>query len=48
MKDALKKEGVKIHLMVQPVGYWTPDANALGYTGLTEFPFGKSHNDVYE
>jgi hypothetical protein len=40
MKDALNKEGVKIHLMVQPVGYWTPDADAQGFTGLPECPFG--------
>ncbi|XP_031559764.1 betaine--homocysteine S-methyltransferase 1-like [Actinia tenebrosa] len=39
MQHALKKEGIKMHYMVQPLGFWTPDANALGFIGLAEFPF---------
>jgi len=38
MKDALDKEGLKPHLMVQPVGYHTPDAGPLGTAGLPESP----------
>lgn len=42
MQDALKKEGIKMHYMVQPVGSWTPDADSLGLFGLPECPFGKN------
>ena len=42
MKDALDKEGLKPHLMVQPVGYHTPDAGPLGTAGLPESPTGES------
>ncbi|XP_031566006.1 betaine--homocysteine S-methyltransferase 1-like [Actinia tenebrosa] len=38
MQDALKKEGIRMHFMVQPVGYWTPDADAQGFCGLPECP----------
>ncbi|KAK3732827.1 hypothetical protein QZH41_017728, partial [Actinostola sp. cb2023] len=38
MQDAIKKEGVKVHIMVQPVGYWTTDAGALGFIDLDECP----------
>jgi len=41
MQDAIKKEGIKVHFMVQPVGYWTPDAGPLGFTSLAESPLGK-------
>ena len=40
MKEALEKAGVKRPLMVQPVGYHTPDADHLGCGGLRECPFG--------
>ena len=40
MKEALDKEGLKPHLMIQPVGYHTPDAGRLGAAGLPEAPFG--------
>ncbi|XP_078381092.1 S-methylmethionine--homocysteine S-methyltransferase BHMT2-like [Oculina patagonica] len=38
MKEALDKEGLKAHLMTQPVGYLTPDAGRLGAPGLPESP----------
>lgn len=38
MKEALDKEGLKRHLMMQPVGYHTPDAGKLGTGGLPEAP----------
>ena len=41
MKDALVKDGLKVHLMVQPLGYVTPDATKQGFIDLPEFPFGK-------
>lgn len=41
MKEALDKEGLKVHLMIQPVGYHTPDINVLGFQGLQETPFGE-------
>ena len=47
MKEALEKAGLKRHLIVQPVGYRTPEcldhtnpASKIGMTGLEEFPFG--------
>ncbi|XP_078345626.1 betaine--homocysteine S-methyltransferase 1-like isoform X2 [Oculina patagonica] len=39
MKEALDKEGLKPHLMVQPVGYHTPDVGRRGHISLPEFPF---------
>ena len=41
MKDALEKAGLKSHLMVQPVGYLTPDAGHTGFYSLPELPFGE-------
>ena len=47
MKEALEKAGLKRHLMVQPIGYRTPECMdhsnhgiKAGFTGLAEFPFG--------
>lgn len=40
MKEALDKEGLKVHLMTQPVGYHNPDAGRFGAAGLPEAPFG--------
>ncbi|CAH3139041.1 unnamed protein product [Pocillopora meandrina] len=46
MKQALEKEGLKRHLIVQPMGYKTPEcldhtnpARRMGITGLAEFPY---------
>ena len=41
MKKALDAAGIKKHLMVQPLGYLTPDASKQGFIDLPEFPFGK-------
>lgn len=41
MKDALDKEGLKPHLMAQPAGYHTPDADRMGSAHLPESPFGE-------
>lgn len=47
MKEALEKAGLKRHLIVQPVGYKTPECldpnnkgSKIGMTWLAEFPFG--------
>jgi len=40
MKAALDAVGIKKHLMVQPLGYLTPDAGKQGFIDLPEFPFG--------
>ena len=42
MKDALEKAELKVHLMVQPVCYHTPDAGPTGWINLPEVPLGKS------
>ena len=42
MKEALDKEGLHPHLMIQPVGYHTPDAGRAGFSSLPELPFGKN------
>ena len=40
MKEALDKEGLNPYLMIQPVGYHTPDAGRVGFASLPETPFG--------
>ena len=40
MKEALDKEGLNPYLMIQPVGYHTPDAGRVGFSSLPETPFG--------
>ena len=42
MKEALDKEGLNPYMMIQPVGYHTPDAGRAGFSSLPELPFGKS------
>ena len=44
MKEAMEKEGIKKHLLIQPIGYKTPECyhSSYGMSGLQEFPFGKS------
>eukprot|EP00116_Pleurobrachia_bachei_P005066 sb/3465328/ len=39
MIDSVKEAGLKAHYMVQPLGYWTPDAGVQGFIALPEFPF---------
>ncbi|KAJ8029190.1 Betaine--homocysteine S-methyltransferase 1 [Holothuria leucospilota] len=40
MKEGLDKAGLKAHLMVQPLGFMTPDCGKQGFIDLPEFPFG--------
>ena len=40
MKEAIEKEGMKVHYMCQPLGYHTPDCGKQGFIDLPEFPFG--------
>ena len=46
MKEALEKAGLKRPLMVQPVGYHTPDADHLGFAGLPECPLGNKPSQL--
>ncbi|XP_059193273.1 betaine--homocysteine S-methyltransferase 1-like [Centropristis striata] len=39
MKAGLEKAGLKAHLMIQPLGFHTPECNFGGYTSLPEYPF---------
>ena len=41
MKEALDKEGLKPHLMIQPICYHTPDSDGNGFAYLPETPFGE-------
>ncbi len=41
MKEGLEKAGLKAHLMIQPLGYLTPECNLGGYTSFPEYPFGR-------
>lgn len=43
MKEGLDAAGIKCHLMVQPLGYHTPDCGIQGFIDLPEFPFGKHY-----
>ncbi|EDO48830.1 predicted protein, partial [Nematostella vectensis] len=38
MQEAIQREGLKTHWMVQPVGYWVPDAGPSGFTSIPENP----------
>lgn len=40
MKEGLDKAGLQAHLMVQPLGFHTPDCGKQGFIDLPEFPFG--------
>ena len=40
MKKALEAEGLKPHLMAQPLGFRTPDAGPYGWVDIPEFPYG--------
>jgi len=39
IKKGIEGAGLKKHLIVQPLGFKTPDANAQGFIDLPEFPF---------
>ena len=40
MKTALEAQGLKPHLMTQPLGFRTPDAGPYGWVDIPEFPYG--------
>jgi len=40
MKQGLDEAGIKVHLLVQPLAFTTPDAGKQGFIDLPEFPFG--------
>lgn len=40
MKEGLERAGIKKHLMIQPLGYLTPEVDKVGFTGLQDFPYG--------
>ena len=42
MKEAVEKEGIKKHYMVQPIAYRTADVTRMGFTDLPECPLGMS------
>ncbi|XP_076332396.1 betaine--homocysteine S-methyltransferase 1-like isoform X2 [Tachypleus tridentatus] len=46
MKKALEAEGLKAHLMFQPLAFFTPDAGKLGLFHLPEFPFEISEAEM--
>lgn len=48
MKEGLDAAGIKCHLMVQPLGYHTPDCGIQGFIDLPEFPFGKQYTKSFE
>lgn len=39
MADVFKANDIKIHMMIQPLGFHTPDAKKQGFIDLPEFPF---------
>ena len=47
MKEALDKEGLKPHLMIQPIGYHAPDCGGEGFVGLPETPFGELVSSIH-
>jgi hypothetical protein len=46
MKAGLEAAGLKCHLMIQPLGFLTPDSGLQGFIDLPEFPFGKLFNGL--
>ena len=47
VKEGLDKAGLSPHLIVQPLGYFTPDVeNKIGYLHLPETPFGRCNIHV--
>lgn len=41
MMEGLQAAGLKAHLMVQALGFHTPDCGKGGFVDLPEYPFGK-------
>lgn len=41
MKEGLRDAGLQAHLMVQCLGFHTPDYGKGGFVDLPEYPFGK-------
>lgn len=41
MKEGLRATGLRAHLMVQPLGFHTPDCGKGGFVDLPEYPFGE-------
>jgi hypothetical protein len=41
MKEGLMAAGLQAHLMVQALGFHTPDCGKGGFVDLPEYPFGK-------
>lgn len=41
MKEGLQAAGLTAHLMVQSLGFHTPDCGKGGFVDLPEYPFGK-------
>ncbi|KAG7278298.1 hypothetical protein CRUP_029903, partial [Coryphaenoides rupestris] len=39
VEEGLEQAGLKAHLIVQPLGFHTPECNHSGYTTLAEYPF---------
>lgn len=42
VKDALEEAKLKVHLIVQPIAYLTPDSSKQGFIDQPEFPFGET------
>lgn len=41
MKEGLRDAGLQAHLMVQCLGFHTPDCGKGGFVDLPEYPFGE-------
>jgi hypothetical protein len=41
MKEGLRDASLQAHLMVQCLGFHTPDCGKGGFVDLPEYPFGK-------
>ena len=48
MKEGLELAGLKKHLMLQPLGFRTPDGGHHGWSNLWEFPLGEQKYNFKE